>query len=290
MRNAIIQDCTFVKLSGALVTCLDYYVFCKDNFIPCDLVLIGPPETKKYVKDMLWDRYNYKAKDLILLPDATWLLMYVFDVVMLHFDTYKDTHRFIRADRIECLGSYGSRNATLYKLDMKGINYSTEYPEFSDLVYTKKIYFERLAMTEPPKERVYLNVGPKYILKGNDEMSLEYLLDKLSEIKKELIIYVDRWDRETTKVLSKYYEVFSQHRDNFLTEFDTLLYIHLNCFDYSPRLILESSYLGKEILYINDYDVKDGCAERIEAHRNRDYSKFNLTTDDYIIRLFNGNG
>lgn len=82
-------------------------------------------------------------------------------------------------------------------------------------------------------------------------------------------------------------EFHATHIFNFFDKFTKYAYVLPFGMDYSPRLLIECKYLGKEILYYREKIVApDGGTKRYNDILNNNIDKYQLTIDDEIIQRF----
>jgi len=142
------------------------------------------------------------------------------------------------------------------------VEYYGEMPfVYKDHQYTCKFLFDRLKPLTKVEPNIFIN-SP-----NNDDFSF---IDLLDLPKDKNIIY------KTGK-----------HKQNLFELFDTFVYYHANkYFDPRPRLMLESYFYGKKVLYYNIHNIKDGSYYRYKDLIKNGISHRFLTKDDEVIRQF----
>lgn len=139
--------------------------------------------------------------------------------------------------------------------------------------YIKKIYFDGLL-------NIY-NDNAAFVL-SNGERSLSVLeileIEKLYSSKFK-IIYI--CSNQKYNINSDSVRFIDTYKTNFLFDFNTYIHIGSKNYDYAPRMLIESAFLGKNILFyrcnntiINSIRVQDAL--------NKNFKKYNLTLNDEI--------
>ena len=148
--------------------------------------------------------------------------------------------------------------------------------------YIKKIYLDALKKPIKIKESVYVNLRGKRIV-SIDQFN-EKIKPVLDKINKGKLILIDNNNSMFSRYL-KYLgiETFDQMLFDIHNQFDTYIDCALNVFDYSPRMILESYYFGKDVIYI-DNNLNDGAKKRYLDIKNGNINKYMLNSDDELIR------
>lgn len=201
-------------------------------------------------------------------------------VVVLDIETYSDEYvEKILRDKYTCLLYTSNFN----KL-MKNRYYKENIFHFAeDERYIKKIYFEALRIPERVDEGVYVN------LRGKRAVSIEQFNEKikpiLDKIDKRKLILVDNINSLFSKYLNHInINTFDCILYDIQYRFDTYVDCMLNNYDYAPRMILESFYFNKSIIYI-DNNLNDNAKKRYVNVKSGDISKYILTSDDDLIRM-----
>jgi hypothetical protein len=138
------------------------------------------------------------------------------------------------------------------------IQYYGEMPfQHKDIDYKMKILFSRYKPLRFVKEGIYVN--------SPNNTDFSFLKDL--QLPNKPILFKQR-----------------SHVENFFEYFDTYLYWHAGkWFDPTPRLFLECSFYDKQILYFNDYGVKDGSYYRIQDLLENGLNNRCLDNNDEII-------
>ena len=91
------------------------------------------------------------------------------------------------------------------------------------------------------------------------------------------IEYIDQFDN---------IEIHNSHIFNFYNRFNRYAYVLPLGEDYSPRLLLEAHYMGKEILYFRNINKDDGGMTRKYDIDNGNIEKYSLNKEDKLIQYF----
>jgi len=227
----------------------------------------------KYIIDIPYEN--------IIILNYYELINYVklISTVVLDIETYSDEYiEKILMDKYICL-LYTSNFSKL----MKDRYYKKNIFHFNeDEKYIKKIYFDILKVPERIDEGVYVNLSGKRVV--SIEQFNEKIKPVLNKINKRKLILVS----DINSLFSKYLDyiginTFDRILYDIQYQFDTYVDCALNVFDYSPRMILESHYFGKDVIYI-DNGLNDGAKKRYLDIKNRDINKYKLKSDDDLIR------
>lgn len=200
-------------------------------------------------------------------------------IVTLDIETYSDEFiEKILKDKYICL-LYTSN----YKELIKDRYFKENIFHFAEgNTYIKKIYLDALKKPIKIKESVYVNLRGKRIV-SIDQFN-EKIKPVLDKINKGKLILIDNNNSMFSRYL-KYLgiETFDQMLFDIHNQFDIYVDCALNAFDYSPRMILESYYFGKNIIYI-DNNLNDGAKKRYLDIKNGNINKYILNSDDELIR------
>lgn len=235
-------------LNGALVDSIEYYLFSKSINKNVKLVFIEHPNqfnVRKVVSDIIEDRYD------------------------INFDW---------SDDIEYWDTHIKLIETQYD-NILIFDYTTL--DHVPIMRGTKIHI--LYDHEPTKKRLYniLNVHDHIQIYNEMPFGIgdEYYMKFAFSLYKQI-------NKPTTEsfVDKKSGRVVKNHQQG-LFDFDTYEYVHDGTFDRRPRMMIESAYYGKRIIYENKENIKDGSYYRYHDLRKNGIKNRYLTEDDEIIKL-----
>jgi hypothetical protein len=180
--------------------------------------------------------------------------------LVLDFGTIYRVRAFSAKKVLVISEKYTDKEEFFYNKNVYPVTYYGEMPfHYKDKKYKMKMLFDRFKPLNAVKTGVYVN-APKAKNKS-------YLKNENIPKGKPII----------TKS--------SKHRENLFEWFDTYVYIHLRrWFDPHPRLFHECYFYGKEIIYINPAEVKDGSWYRYQDLMKKGLKGRYLTFKDKIVR------
>ncbi len=234
------------------------------------------------LKECLELRYSISIPfDKIVVLNYRGLAEYIKNIhsIVLDIDTYSDKfiEKVLKGKYICLLYTANCSRLINDKYFQKNIYHFAE----SDM-YVKKIYFDALRIPSKIKEGVYVS------LKERRSVSIEQFNERIKPI-------LDKIDKKKLALVDNINSVFSKYLrsvnidtidcalNNIHSQFDTYIDCMLNNFDYAARMILESYYFGKNIVYI-DNGLSDGAKKRYQDIKSKSIDKYSLKYSDEIIK------
>lgn len=149
--------------------------------------------------------------------------------------------------------------------------------------YNKKIFFDILNKPNLSENKNFISLKEIRMI-TIDQFKLN-VLPLLKKLKNENTIILTDISSSLTIFLKTFSNIELKHEalPNLFEMFDTYIDCMLNNFDYSPRMILESYYLGKKVYYINN-NKNDNAFKRYNDILNNDINKYFLNDDDLLIQ------
>lgn len=275
--NAIIITFRGV-IVGVTITAIDYYLYAKSKGIDVHLVLVDSSNSNRSVLiDFILDRYLVDESVLsgIKTMPHNALMFGNYKTALIHYCNYESLKQYlITCEKVVCLGSYGSQGVSVSMPD--------NFLFLPEPEYTKKMLLQAIRSRETFENTYFLHIGSK-LREGRADAP--YIIEKLSNLRVgRVICYINPYDTWNRDILDKYMEVWTTPIPGLFCRFGTYIYIHTGFFDYSPRMFIESSYLGKNILYINEFGVDDGCEQRYLDHLDSNYDRYMFTEEDLVMR------
>lgn len=255
-------------LVGSLFNAFEYFVACYEQDKDFKLVLTGAkPEDIDYYMQIFENRYDLSGlenirNNIIDIERRIKLVQIRFEnaLVVDYSTIYMTKGLFCPKKLIVISEKYTEDKDYFYRKDWYNVTYYGEMPfHYRDKEYRMKFLFDRFKKLNEVKEGIYIS-APQCL----DE---EYL-EEINLPNKPI-----------------YFKSRDNHLNNLFEQFDTYVYYHCDrWFDPHPRLMIESYFYGKEILYFNKPNVKDGSFYRYNDLMKRGIEDRSLTKDDEIVK------
>lgn len=240
-------------VNGSLINAIEYFLCAYEHNKGVYLYFINTTEiTRKQFIELIKDRYKldglegYENNIVTCLKND--LIRIKFNTVLVFdYATIKKTKGLINADKILVVSDALTTNLDyLYSKKAQNVIYYGEMPfQYKDYRYTMKMLFSRFKEISTCEKTTYIH-SPK-----NPDTS-----------------FVEALDLPDQPIM------FRQpgHMKSLFSKFDTFVYYHAHTwFDPTPRLMHESYFYNKKIVYINEFKFKDGS-----WYRYKDLMKFGL--------------
>lgn len=274
----------FHPLNGNIFYHFEYFIFLLERGIDVRLVFT-PGYDITEILSVMEDRYNldgidYKSR---IYTDG------ITDAPNLITNTkvLLDLNGEIKAEKIHLVNTWASyffRDSIdeYKKRNSKNIIEYNECPEVDIVNYIRPIYFKLLKKPKKVEEAIYLH------LSGVRHISLREFIKYAFPIigkQKVIVSYPESQEKEFDFLCLSNIESYIGHVPNLFEKFDTYFYILLRGRDYSPRMLIESAYMGKRIIYINKMD-NESSKRRYRDCLNYNFDKYNMTENDKLLRNF----
>jgi hypothetical protein len=181
--------------------------------------------------------------------------------LVLDFGTISEIKGLIRVKDLIVISEKKTEDPNFFfRKDLYPVTYYGEMPfHYKDKAYRMKMLFDRYKKLKNVESAIFIN-SPH-----NDKKD-----------------FVKRLDLPDKPILFK----TRDHRQNLFEQFDTYVYYHANkWFDPHPRLFVECTFYGKEIIYFNYPGIRDGSYHRYLDVIKNGIQYRNLDKDDEIVRL-----
>jgi len=246
-------------IDGNLLTVLDYSLFCQDNNIKHTSILILPSYTynvqdkldfEQLLFKLIKSRYNNHEKIRVYTCDEHQIKELVtlkFTKLVCSDRTFEEIHKMdihfiLQSKKFIIYRTWHS----FYNREVENPNnYSiiilNENPSCGNYNYNRKIYFDGLRNTDCNENTAFI------LANGERRISEDYVEEYLSpkyKDKYDKIILVSNYKLEVQKPFIWYNTLYLPDLFNY----KTFIYCGSNNYDYSPRMLLESIYLNKEII------------------------------------------
>ena len=255
-------------LTGSLINAFEYFL-CAYEFNK-DIKLILCEHTEEAVIryfNIVDNRYDLSGiedykKNVILTKRPMELYRMKLDTVLvLDFWTIHRIRGFISPPKLIVISEKKTEDPRyFFKKELyKDLTYYGEMPfHYRDKKYRMKMLFDRYKPLKKVESGIYVN-SPL-----NDDYS-----------------FLDTLDLPDKPIIKK---THGDHLDNMYEHFDTYLYYHANkWFDPHPRLFVECTFYGKDIIYHNIHNIKDGSYYRYNDVIKNGISSRTLSRKDEII-------
>ncbi len=264
--SAIIYHTYNNRLNGSIINVFDYFL-CAYEHNP-DIKLIFLNGTKEYVdhfKRAIEDRYDLTGLDgyennILILPKTRLLRTKFGRVLLVDYGSIPPIKGLLVAKNMmiitEVLPFW---NDFILNKDLYNVTYYGEMPfHYWDKEYRMKMLLSRMKPLKNVQSGIFVNSPHNHDFSFIEDLDLP---DKP-------LVYKTR-----------------THQDNLFELFDTYLYYHADkWFDPHPRLFVECTYYGKEILYYNKLDIRDGSYYRYRDVMKNGIEDRDLSKDDEIIK------
>jgi len=280
------------RVTGSLIDSLEYFLGLHAAGIKANLVYMG--KNKHLALELLKDRYNlaFDPSPYIFFPPRRWQLNDLrFTQVIAPYNTYRRVYRWIHAEETYVLPSMWlrtdsrwrwsfpkARNSRVFYL-LDPSQHSYDVPLRLD--YEKKLYLDGLKRPLVSSKNLLVNCQPAH--KRHQPDQIHDALKHCGPHEKVLVLAQPNHASEYRKAG---FEVLSPPVSGFFERFNQYLYLtSLNGYDENPRLMIESAFLGKEIIY-PDVHLQECAASRKYARLQDGVDHFRLTPEDPLFQRF----
>jgi hypothetical protein len=274
----------FHPLNGNIFYHFEYFIFLLQRGVDVRLVFTPNYDINK-ILPVMEDRYNldgidYKSRiyndGIIKSPN-----------LITNTKVLLDLKGNIKSDNLHLVNTWASYffkneiNEYKRKIDKNIIQYN-ECPEIDVENYIRPIYFDLLRKPIKVDKATFLH------LSGVRQISLrqfiKYVYPKVGK-EKIVVSYPESQKEEFNFLCLSNIESYIGHVPNLFEKFDTYFYILLKGRDYSPRMLVESAYMGKKIIYINKMD-NESSKRRYRDCINGNFKKYEMNENDKLLRNF----
>lgn len=275
------------KVTGSLVDSLDYLIALKRAGVPAHLVYMGRNPTLP--ERLVRDRYSLDfdpLEDAVFLKFRWHLARYRFEQVLVPYNTFRRVSLWIKAGETYVLPTMwmrrDSRRPFGWPLTRGKIIYLLN-PERHDyrlkevLPYTKKLQLDCLKRPQSCQPNLLVNC-----LSSHKRHPAAEIRDALAHCRHHEKVLVLASGRSAKAYAREGFTVLQSPVEDFFERFDQYLYLPpVGGYDENPRLLIESAWLGKEII------VPDTGTEgtRFAGFCN-DLERFRIQDNDALIQRF----
>jgi hypothetical protein len=273
--NAIIFRC--YHINGALIDVIEYYLQTQKLNKNTKLILIIKGQlTLEDILSIIKDRYDidFNFKDNIIILETEYKLIYLtFDNVLIMDYGTTSILSYTFALHYHIIYDHDKKYIKRFYDYIDRPNYIVynEMPYgMGNIDYKLKFPFEIYKKVKSIKKDCYINCS------GKSKTELNRAL-KLTD--KNIIVSGDKSIKTTNRI-----KVLLKHPKNFFELWDTYMYIHDGMyFEPRCRLLMESYFYNKNIIYDNQYKIKDGSWYRYDELQAIGLDERFFRSDDPIM-------
>jgi len=275
--NAIIFRC--YHINGALIDVIEYYLQTQKLNKDTKLVLIIKSHLiLEDIFSIIRDRYNinFNYKNNILILETEYKLIYLTfnNVLVMDYGT-TSVLPYTLASHYHIIYDHDKNYIKKFYDYMDRPNY-TVYNEMpygiGNIDYKLKFPFEIYKKINKNKSNCYINCS------GKSKTELDRALTLTD---KNIIVSGDKSIESSKRLI-----VLTKHPKNFFELWDTYMYIHDGLyFEPRCRLLMESYFYNKNIIYDNQYKIKDGSWYRYNELQEIGLEDRFFKSDDPIIGI-----
>lgn len=234
-------------LNGALVDCIEYYLFSKSINKDIKLIFIEHPEyfnVRTVVENIINDRYDITFEwkgGIEYWTSHIKLIETQYDNILIFDYTTLEHVPIMRGSKIHILYDHEPSKKRLYNI----LSVHDHIKIYNEMPFGMGVYY-------------YMKFSFS-LYKPLTNQTLTNFIDKKSG------------------------RIIKQHTKG-LFDFGEYEYIHDGTFDRRPRMMIESAFYNKPITYTNEHNIKDGSYYRYyDLKRNGIQDRY-LTPNDEIIK------
>jgi len=283
---------TYALFNGSFYYILEYFLYLYLKNIDINFYIICNKnlknETEKKFKEYFSIRYNVNfPKNVHYITEFEMLFLknkIENSTIIVDTETFRNKYFLSLVNKNNKIHMIYTVNhldtITNYKKELSSLNIY-HYDENNN--YNKKIFFNILKKPNIVENNNFISL--KEIRSVSKNQFNSYILPLLKKLKNENTIILTDISSSLAIFLKTFSNIELKHEalPNLFEMFDTYIDCMLNNFDYSPRMILESYYLGKKVYYINN-NKNDNAFKRYNDILNNDINKYFLNDSDLLIQ------
>lgn len=284
MQVDILHNCQYLHpYSGNIFYQFEYYIYLLKKGVDVRLIFTPSCDVDR-IMEIMCDRYNLDDIDYIsgVYSDGIVRSPNVITTTKTLYDLNGD----IQSDSLYVVDTWASfyhkKEIDVMISNMNAKRYN-ECPWCGDVNYTRPIYFDLLKRPIKSNDAIYLHIA------GNARhISIGDFIRYISPIvkgRRVVVSYTKEQERYLYFLKSLDVEAHIDHTPNLFERFDTYMYVLLRGFDFSPRMILESCYFDKKIIYL-DNTLQKSAMTRYQDCINGNIGKYGMSDNDPLIRNF----
>jgi len=252
-------------INGSLINAFEYYLAIYEHNRDFKLILLNTKEeTRQLFISMIEERYQLDdlkgyEKNIVCFSLNDLIKRHFNKVLVVDYSTINKTKGLVNSDRIIVISDDRTTDLKyLYSKKVSHVIYCGEMPfQYKDVSYRMKMLFDRYKPVGS-KKATYIH-SPK----NNDRSFINDI-----NLPDQPVIF-----REPG------------HLKNLFSQFDTFVYYHAHTwFDPTPRLMHECYFYYKKIIYINNFELKDGSWFRFNDLLESGLTDRTLNINDPIVK------
>ena len=275
--------------NGNIFNNFEYFIFLLKKGIDVKLYIVSNEITLDSILFVMNDRYNLEDVDyndhIIFSYDE--LPIKQFDLVIINSKTIYDLDTDFDANEIHLVNTWASyfeefrERVEKFCKNKSNIIVYNECNLCGETNYIRPIYIDLLKKPKESEDNIFLHVS------GVRGITLiEFLKFVAPRMNKRIITSFPENQNESMDFLTNLdnVDVYTNHIPGLFSKFDTYFYIMLRSIDYSPRMLIECSYLNKEIIFVDKTNTDHGGVKRYNDILNGDIDKYLLTENDKLVK------
>lgn len=288
--NAVIYLSPWGKVTGSLIDSLEYLIALKQEGIPVRLVYMG--KNRELPGRLIRDRYELAfdpLEDALFLPLRWKIVLHRFDKVLVPYTTYRRVFWWLRARETWVLPSMWMRRDARWPLgfpvERGKVTYLLNpkqhaYKLTNVAAYEKKLLLDCLRRPEVVEDNLLINCQSAH--KRHSPDAIRKAAEGLSYGRLQVLCEPQRAPLYGQAGFS----ILTPPVDDLFAKFSQYLYLPaIDGYDENPRLLIESAWLGKKIIF-----PENDCADphSLEKYRRLKESaeSFMIREDDLVLQRF----
>lgn len=296
---SIIHYCTKgYPFNGNIFYNFEYFIYLIKHNIDVELHIVSEGPPLSLILDVMEDRYNLKDveyKDRISFSFDK-ITRRKFGKIISNAKAINMLQDNISADEAHIVHTFDTYNLKLKDSDLsKNFKRYFSYNE-SKVVekvnhikvnHIRTMYLDLLKKPIKSDNAIYLHIC------GFREISLKEFIRYVLPARNNKHI-ITSFPESQEKMMNFYNGLefitgFENHVPDLFSKFDTYFYILLRNMDYSSRMLIESSYFNKDIIFIDKTNNVHGGNQRYNDILNGDIEKYKMSFNDLLLSNIKGN-
>ena len=290
-RHAVLYLSPLGRVTGSLIDSLEYLIALKQAGVGAQLVYMG--KAHDLPRKLIEDRYDLNfdpLADALFLRYRWHLARHRFDRVLMPYTTFRRIAYWLKAGETFVLPSmwmrrdagrlFGwprERGKVTYLLNPKQHDYTVKNWQ----PYEKKLLLDSLK--KPAASKAHLLVNCESSHKRHSPERIRQAAQQAGPFEK---INVLASGKHAQAYQQAGFNVLSPPIENLFAQYNQYLYLPpIDGYDENPRLLIESAWLGKDILF-GESPSHDAYAREKYQRLKTDINPFRLTQDDWVVQQF----
>lgn len=284
MKVNILHNCHHLHpYSGNIFYQFEYYIYLLKKGVDVGLVFTPSCDVPR-ILEIMRDRYNLDDIDYMsgISTDGVITAPNVITTTKVVYDLNGN----IDAENlyvVDTWASYYYMDDINRMLSGKNVKRYNESKICGDTNYIRPIYFDILKKPSVCDDAIYLHIAGKarHIFVGD---FIRHISDIIRD-RNVVVSYTKEQEHQLYFLNQPNITRYIDHVPNLFEKYNTYMYVLLRGFDFSPRMMVESHYLGKDIIYIDGTQHRSAYG-RYQDCMNDDIEKYRMTDNDILIGNF----